>query len=245
MSKNKTVIYTAIFGGKDNLIEPKFIPEGCGFVCFTDQDFVSNVWQVKKVKPKFEDPVRNARMYKVFPHKYLSEYEISVWIDGNLLLRGDINELIKKYLNDVNLAVFSHNQHTKRWKKLFWIEDKEDCRDCLYDEAEYLLKIEKDGKYKDNPELMEKQVERYKQGGYPQHNGLAVTMVILRKHNKEDVVQTMEDWWQEIQKGSRRDQLSFNYVAWKNKLNFVYMRGDSRRNNWFLHKQHKVRIYKK
>ena len=84
MSKNKTVIYTAIFGGKDNLIEPKFIPEGCGFVCFTDQDFVSNVWQVKKVKPKFEDPVRSAKIYKILPHKFLSEYEISVWIDGNL-----------------------------------------------------------------------------------------------------------------------------------------------------------------
>jgi len=39
--KNKIVIYTAIFGGKDNLIEPEYIPKGCDFVCFTDQDFTS------------------------------------------------------------------------------------------------------------------------------------------------------------------------------------------------------------
>ena len=106
---NKIVIYTAIFGGKDNLIEPEFVPEGCDFVCFTDGDFQSDVWNVRKVEPTFNDPVRNARMYKVLPHKYLSEYEVSLWIDGNLLLRDDVNELIKKYLEKVNLAIFDRN----------------------------------------------------------------------------------------------------------------------------------------
>lgn len=240
--KNKTVIYTAIFGGKDNLTEPKFIPNGCDFVCFTDQDFKSNIWEVRKVKPEFTDPVRNARMYKVLPHKYLSEYDVSLWIDGNLLLRGDINKLIEKYLGKFNLVVFSHNQHTKRWKKLFWIKNTEDCRDCLYEELEYLLRIGKDGKYKDDPELMKKQVERYRNESYPEHNGLAVTMVIVRRHNEKDVIQTMEDWWEEIKNGSRRDQLSFNYVAWKNNLNFTYIKGDSRKNKWFLHQQHKIRM---
>lgn len=239
---NKIVIYTAIFGGKDNLIEPEFIPEGCDFVCFTDQDFKSDVWNVRKVKTEFNDPVRNARMYKVLPHKYLSEYEISIWIDGNLLLRGYVNELINKYLKDYNLAIFDHNQHTKRWKKLFWVKNTEDCRDCVYEEARFLLRMNSEGKYKDDPELITKQVERYRREGYPEHNGLVVSMVILRKHNEKDVMQTMEAWWDEIQNGSRRDQLSFNYVAWKNKLDFVYMKGDSRRNKYFLHTQHKRRI---
>jgi len=239
---NKTVIYTAIFGGKDNLIEPKYIPEGCDFVCFTDdENLKSNIWQVKKVESTFDDPVRNARMYKVLPHKYLSEYKISVWVDGNLLVRGDVNELIRKYLENVNLAIFDHNQHTKRWKKLFWVKDKSDCRDCVYDEVEYLLKMEKEGKYKDDPELMKNQVEKYRKEGYPEHNGLAVTMVILRRHNELDIIKTMEDWWEEIKNGSRRDQLSFNYVVWKNKLDFVYMKRDSRRNKYFLHRKHKIR----
>ena len=240
---NKTVIYTAIFGGKDDLIEPEFIPDGCDFFCFTDQDFKSDIWKIKKVKPEFDDPVRSAKIYKILPHKFLSEYETSIWIDGNLLIRGDVNKLINDYLKNNNLAVFSHNQHTKRWRKLFWIKNTEDCRDCIYDEAKFLLRIGEDGKYKDDPELIIKQVERYKQEGYPEHNGLVVGMIILRKHNEKDVMQTMEYWWREIQNGSRRDQLSFNYVAWKNKLNFVYMKGDSRRNKWFLHRQHKIRKY--
>jgi len=241
--KNKIVIYTAIFGGKDNLIEPEFIPQGCDFVCFTDQDFVSDIWEVRKVEPDFVDPVRSAKIYKILPHKYLSEYEISIWIDGNMILRGDVRKLIKKYLADANLAVFSHNEHMKRWKKLFWIKNNEDCRDCLYAELEYLLRIGKNGKYKDDPNLMRQQVKRYKQEGYPEHNGLIVGMVILRRHNREDIIQTMKDWWNEIENGSRRDQLSFNYVAWKNKLNFSYMKGDSRRNKYFLHTQHKKRVY--
>jgi hypothetical protein len=28
----------------------------------------------------------------------------------------------------------------------------------------------------------------------------------------------MEDWWIELKYGSKRDQLSFPYVAWKNNL---------------------------
>ena len=43
----------------------------------------------------------------------------------------------------------------------------------------------------------------------------------------------MEDWWTEIKYGSKRDQLSFNYVAWKNKTKFNYMDGDSRNNQYF------------
>ena len=241
--KNKIVIYTAIFGGKDNLIEPKFIPKGCDFVCFTDGDFKSGVWDVRKVEPNSNDPVRSAKIYKILPHKYLAEYENSIWIDGNLLVRGDVNELVKKYLENVNLAVFSHSEHKKRWKKLFWVKDKRDCRSCIYDEAEYLLKIGEQGKYKDNTDLIKKQVERYREKGYPKDNGLLVGMVILRKHNKQDVAKTMEDWWKEISSGSRRDQLSFNYVVWKNKLKFVYLKGDSRRNKYFLHIQHKIRKY--
>ena len=55
-----------------------------------------------------------------------------------------------------------------------------------------------------------------------------------RKHNETNVIETMEDWWTEIKHHSRRDQLSFNYTAWKNNFNFVYMGDeDVRDNKWF------------
>ena len=68
----------------------------------------------------------------------------------------------------------------------------------------------------------------------PNGNGLAVTMEVLRKHNEQDVIDTMRVWWDEIKYGSKRDQLSFNYSAWKTNLNFKWMDGDSRDNKYFL-----------
>ena len=56
----------------------------------------------------------------------------------------------------------------------------------------------------------------------------------IRENNDLDIIKTMEDWWTEIKYNSRRDQLSFNYVTWKNNFKFSYLEGDSRKNEYFL-----------
>ena len=56
----------------------------------------------------------------------------------------------------------------------------------------------------------------------------------LQTIDDTNVIKTMEDWWLEIKHNSRRDQLSFNYIAWKNNFNFEYLKGDSRKNEYFL-----------
>lgn len=219
------MIYTAIFGAWDILQDPSFIPKNCDFICFTDSSFKSNIWQVRRVKPPHSDPVRSARKYKILAHRFLPEYEYSVWVDGNMIVRGDVNLLIEKYLNNCNMAVYNHTK------------TKGDARDCIYEEARVLI----NKKYKDDPELIRRQIEKYRNDVYPEHNGLLSSMVMLRRHNEPDVVKTMEDWWGEIKEYSRRDQLSFNYVAWKNKLKFVYMEDDSRDNDFFLFIPHRGR----
>jgi hypothetical protein len=77
-------------------------------------------------------------------------------------------------------------------------------------------------------------MEHYIQEKYPQNNSLAVTMQLLRRHNKKDCIKAMEQWWQEIKYNSKRDQLSFNYIAWKTNLKFNYIQGDSRNNEYFI-----------
>ena len=111
-----------------------------------------------------------------------------------------------------------------------------DPRDCIYDEYNAIINLGKNDpnqKYKDDPQVMYDQVKRYQDEGYPSHNGLITGMVILRRHNEKDCVRVMEDWWTEIKYGSKRDQLSFNYVAWKNNTKFNYIEGDSRNNQYF------------
>ena len=44
----------------------------------------------------------------------------------------------------------------------------------------------------------------------------------------------MSKWWEEIKYNSKRDQLSFNYSAWKTGVKFNYMDGDSRDNKYFI-----------
>jgi len=199
---NKKVIYTAIFGGYDKLPEPEFIPEGWDFVCFTDTSIKSDVWKIIETPAIYEDPTRNARKCKVLPHRWFPDYDISLWIDGNITIRSDINKLTDYYLFDANLAVHDHNQNIL------------DPRSCVYQEASVILQLgQKNGDYKDHPQVIANQMNKYIALGYPQNNSLAVTMQVLRKHNAPDCQKAMETWWQEIKYGSKRDQLSFNYAV--------------------------------
>ena len=209
----KKILYTTIFGGYDDITRPK-LPRDWDWKCFTEKNSI----------PLYSDNTRNAKKFKILPHRYLQDYEYSIFIDGNMYVVGNVDELIEKYLNDSNIAFFDHNKNIM------------DPRDCIYDEYNAIINLGKNDpnqNYKDDPQTMYDQVKRYQDEGYPSHNGLITGMVILRRHNEKDCIRVMEDWWTEIKYGSKRDQLSFNYVAWKNKTKFNYMDGDSRNNEYF------------
>jgi hypothetical protein len=223
---NKKIVYTSVFGNYDDVVEPK-LPSGWDWKCFSEENNL----------PLYEDNMRNAKRFKILPHRFLSEYEISIYIDGNYIIRRDVGELVEKYLNDTNAAFHNHNS-----------QPAYDKRNCIYAEANTILMFgEKNMKitpkrgmknYKDNPNLIINQMQRYMDSGYPEDNGLITGGVILRNHNEKDCIEVMEDWWKEIRYGSKRDQLSFNYVAWKNKFRFNYINSDCRDNSYFYLDKH-------
>lgn len=219
----KIVVYTAIIGGYDTLNEPSYKPDGVDFVCFTDRDIKSDTWEIRKVIPLYKDNTRTARKYKVLPHRFVSEYDYSVWIDGNFDVVGDFRQLI----DNSRMKVYDHTSCY-------------DSRNCVYEEANAIFRLgQEPGKsFKDNPYTIKSQMERYISEGYPQNNGLLSSGVLFRKHNDSDVIKTMENWWTEIKYGSKRDQLSFNYVSWKNKFEFKYIHSDVRHNEHFDMKKH-------
>ena len=210
---NSKIIYTTIFGGYDDITKPT-LPNNWDWKCFSEENSI----------PLYTDNTRNAKKFKVLPHRYLQDYEYSIFIDGNMYVVGNVDDLIEKYLSDSNIAFFDHNKN------------RMDPRDCIYDEYNAIMNLGKNDpnqNYKDDPQTMYDQVKRYQDEGYPSHNGLITGMVILRRHNEKDCIRVMEDWWTEIKYGSKRDQLSFNYVAWKSNTKFNYMDGDSRNNEYF------------
>jgi hypothetical protein len=210
--KKKYVIYTAIFGDYDSLKEPQSAVKGCDFVCFTDNpNMKSNIFKIQLCPPS-EDPARQSRKYKMLPHRYLPEYEYSLWIDGSILIKKlDLKKLVQLYLSENDLALFAHPE-----------------RDCIYEEVKACERLGKD-----NNDLMRQQIERYRKKGYPEHNGLIAAGFLLRRTNSPELVRLSEDWWCEVKNNSKRDQLSFNYLVWKKGLNYKIISGYLWENEYF------------
>lgn len=117
------------------------------------------------------------------------------------------------YIGEDSLWIDANIEAVKPQKEFKdFLTMKHPSRDCILQEVEACSRLGKD-----KLRRMTKQVQRYK--GYPQHNGLIASGVIYRRYN--DKVNELNNlWWDEVKRGSHRDQLSFNYCAWL--LDFEY-----------------------
>ena len=213
MSSHKgDVVYTAIFGNYDEV--PSINPEwNCDFICFTDNpDMISNGWKIKVVQLNGEAPSYLNRRYKIFPHIYLSEYERSLYVDGNIKIMSDPSTLFDKYLNVSPVAIPIHSE-----------------RNCAYKEAAFCIKVQLA-----NKEITEQQMARYEAEGFPRDYGLSENNIIFRKHLNPMVIHLMNSWWQEYSNGGRRDQLSLQYLIWKNNFKFTFMTEAARNKNIYF-----------
>jgi hypothetical protein len=197
------IVYTAIFGGRDELVDQVPYPD-VQYICFTDDpEMKSDIWDIR-VCESHGYPRRDAKIFKILPHRYFPDNDYSLWIDGNYKLIADPKGLLC-HLNDHDMACFRHPE-----------------RDCLYVEAQRCIDWEL-GK----PKVLSRQMEVYRQNGHPEHGGLIYGGVLLRRHNKPEVVRVMEGWHQEIVNHSSRDQVSFPYVARKQGFEWATMEGNS------------------
>lgn len=189
------VVYTAITGQYD-VLKPHPPVRGVRFVAFLDDCRRQEVegWEVRPLLPCSDDPVRCAKRYKVMAHDVLPGVDYSLWVDGSIRIRDgfDWDAAVGGYLASHDLALFRHY-----------------CRGCIYVEAEVCSR-----RGLDDGETIARQVRRYEAEGYPRDHGLVEAGVILRRHTL--VARGVNvAWWREICSGSRRDQLSFDYVLWK------------------------------
>ena len=210
-------VYTAITNKKDTLKENQNT-KGAKFVAFTDFPFESKVWERRPVCNEYPDPVRNAKKHKILPHIYFPDAEYSLWIDGSITLKVPLEELIHKFLQNTDIAMFPHPY-----------------RDCLYDEAMACITFGLD-----DPDVIDSQINRYNLEGYLPRRGLFEATVILRRHTNE-IRAFNETWWDEIKWGSRRDQISLPYVLHKTATDITTMEGfvhDEGGNKYFDYEGH-------
>ncbi len=202
---SKIVVYTAITHGYDVLKPPPESWRGeAEFVAFLDTPAQVPGWTYRPIYRRFKDPCRNAKIHKILPHEYFPDAEYSLWIDGTITIKSKLplRQWAKRFLAHHDLALFKHRY-----------------RDCIYEEAAACLALKLD-----RPELIHRQMQRYFKEGYPAKNGLAECMVLFRRHTRKMRLFN-EAWYREIHTGSRRDQLSFNYVAHKLGFHYQYLPG--------------------
>lgn len=219
---NKKVIYTCITNGYDTLKDPTVVTEGYDYVCFTDDaDMKSDIWQFRPL-PKEVDEIpsnKKQRFIKINPHLFLKEYDFSIWIDGNVTIRGNLDHFIN--------YVMEHKESFLKSKCSVFVP-KHPWRDCIYKEAAIVKEMLKDSS------AVEKQIAKYEAEGFPKKYGLLQSNILLRKHNDPQCIKLMESWSNEVMNFSHRDQLSFNYVLWKSKdIEIKYIDENIYISEWF------------
>lgn len=216
---DKLVIYTALFGNYDNLFEPKKAYANCDFICFTDQENLkSNIWDFVIVGSTIDSPSMENRKYKLNPHKYLSNYKSSLYIDANIIIKKNPYDLVKSYLEKSNFLMPKHP-----------------LRNCIYEEAKICAALNLAPIIKSL-----KQVKKYRKIGFPESFGLGENNILLRNHNNTEVIKLMKTWSFEINNETQRDQLSLGYALWKNNQNFCHINENTRlTNNFFGYINHR------
>lgn len=198
----RLVLYTANFGRYDKPLAAKHFEalrnSDVSVVVFTDDakyQKSDEVVEARYLPIKYNDPQKTAREIKILPHRYLSDYDLSIWLDGSRLPRASMVDLARKYLQKSDLC----------WKQHHFNRN-------IYREARSILKNRRE-----DPYVVGKQLEFYEREGYDgknDRNRLAETFCLFRRHNESAIVDFGERWFDQVLSYSRRDQMSFNYALW-------------------------------
>lgn len=181
------VVYTCITNNKDalQLVQRQ---KDVKYVCFSDKPFKHPVWEYRPAHSYgLNDPRRVARMYKALSHLWFPD-EVTIWIDG----RVSLTKPVTHFLNNYKGGLCARPHHV---------------RQCIYAEADEVKRINYD-----DHNLVDRHIGRLR--GYPPNNGLHETGMLLRRPLKK-IEEFNNLWWAMMSTGSKRDQLSFDYCAWK------------------------------
>lgn len=193
----KTVCYTYISNGYDELLSHKYINPDWDYICFTNNKNLLKhryigIWRIKKSKQEKFDVKRNSGWHKTHPEITGRKYKSSIWIDGNVnILTSYLSDTIKK--TKQSLLVPIHYE-----------------RNCIYDECDAVKTAGRDTDI-----FIEKTREFLLSNNMPKNYGLNETNIVFRKHTDKTIQSINKLWWKCIKNYSKRDQLSFSYCLYK------------------------------
>lgn len=226
MKRKQIAVYTCIVGDYDDLQEPLSISPECDYFLISDKkperDTVFNYIDIKTVLPEHViDNTRKNRYCKINAHKIFPQYRYSIYFDGNIQLERTITRFIEK-LPITRLITVCPN---------YW--------GSIYRE---MVSVLQNGR--DDGERIRKQAEEYWLEGMPEDFGCFMCPILIREHNHPICKKLMEEWWLQLERFSKRDQISLPYVLWKNGYSAsdvgVLEKEYSLGRHWGFEKEHKI-----
>jgi len=188
---DKIAVFTAIAECYDSPKLPEMLEPRFDYLLFTDRAApTTGVWQIRPMTFFHADPTRAARYVKTHPHTLLAEYDIAVWIDSNIMIIGDIGPLVSAFkASGKPVGAIPHPLRTSVFQEF------EACKE----------------RNKDDEEILQKQISFYRMKGYASEGLIESNFMMFNL--RDDRGRAMLDmWWAEIDRHSRRDQLSLPYV---------------------------------
>lgn len=193
-SSPKRVVFTCLFGYSEHFADQHYEKDGqTDFICFTDdRNLRSDTWTFRYVETGLLGPVRTSKMVKILAHRFLGEYETSIYLDNTIRMVAPHQEIFARLDRSVSpMITFRHP----------W-------RSCIYAEAEAV----KTANY-DNPAVIDAQMKHYRSIGHPENAGLIASGFQARRHCDPVLISVMLQWFLQVCLHSYRDQLSWNVVA--------------------------------
>lgn len=190
----RTCLYTVLTGGYEVFNEQPLV-EKTGeipFICFTDDTSLERPgWEFRPLKAIFpSDPVRSQREVKIRPHRYLPDFDASLYIDNSVLLKVPPQKIIERFQGS-ELSIPHHS-----FRRTVADEFAEVLKERLDDEGRILEQF--DDYYRAKPEILR---ARPFWGG-----------ILMRQHHTAEMIEFADTWASHVNRYSRRDQLSVNFA---------------------------------
>ena len=202
------VVYTCLFGYSEPFNDFVYQRnDTIDFVCFTDMpELQSDFWKIEHVDRGNLDAARAAKQRKILPHRFLSHYGASLYVDNTVRLETPPAEIFERYL-DHSRSPFVCFRHP-------W-------RQSISEEAREVI-----SRGFDTADRVHNQMNHYRTMGYPDSNGLWKGAFLLRRHNERAVTRVMETWFEHVRLYSHRDQLSLPVAAWLHRFRPEFIEAD-------------------
>ena len=203
-NNRKVIVYSCLIGDYDNVTSFNK-QKGYDYILFTDQKINNTNWTIFPIPDSVLNlkvsNIKKQRYMKIMPHKFFKNYDLSLYIDANYEIKGDLDDYLVNTLNPLDHIYIPHLQFGKG------------IRQALDNAIEKKL---------DDVSLLNKIKKKYDSKHFLDKTGIVNAGLMIRYHNTEDCIRLMEKWWREVRDYSHVDGFAFDYAGYETGVRYLY-----------------------